>query len=74
MGLSCEGFEDDDFVLTIEAIQHQNGLASSPSSLFKSVTRGCCELKRVASSNYDLKGGLSSIGKGKGKGRGHSCS
>lgn len=70
MGLSCEGFEDDDFVLAIEAIQ----LASSPSSLFKSVNRGCCELKRVACSNYDLKGGLSSIGKGKGKGRGHSCS
>lgn len=69
VGLFCKGFGDGLMALftTIEASRHQNGAASSPSSLSKLANRGRRELKRLACSiNYDLKGGQ----RGKGKGRG----
>lgn len=57
VGLSCERFGDELMVLftAIKASRHQNGPASSPSSLSKSMNRGQCELKRlVCSINYDF--------------------
>jgi hypothetical protein len=75
VGMSYEGFEDELLALltAIEASRNQYSLASSTSSLSKSMNKMHRELKMLACSiNYDLKGGKPNRGKGKGRGRTNS--
>jgi hypothetical protein len=67
VGLSCEGFEEENKALftAIEASHYEDKLAS----ISKPTNKGKRELKRLACSfNYDFKGGSSNRGRVKGKG------